>query len=370
MSNLQRSLGALVSVMTALVVVWASPAVDAVSQPQPAVTVPTQSVDRTRTYAAALPVPPRIQWNENFGYCGEVSFISAGLYYGQYISQYDARKIASKNAHQNLASSQLLLGINDAYAARAMHLSAVAFNTAAQTSSKSFLTWVKANIKSGYPVAIGVFANQSRFHDSTDLNAGETEYDHIVIATGIRSTHSLKGKPTYYGSDILTFDDNGLWTGTFNSRPQNVFSYSFGAFTATRRVANAPQGSVYSLKNGANYGIAITGVVDRSHETLPVRLTTNINYESPEIGENSSVRPAARPVRLTIRVSGLRPNAAYNLYRYSSVAAVPESNFNAKAPSAAQRWIIRISAGSTYTTTQTISSNEVAIYRAVPVAAR
>jgi hypothetical protein len=38
-------------------------------------------------------IPPRLQWEANFGYCGEVSLISAGLYYGQYLSQYDARAI-------------------------------------------------------------------------------------------------------------------------------------------------------------------------------------------------------------------------------------------------------------------------------------
>ena len=40
-------------------------------------------------------IPPRLQWNSNDVYCGEVSMISAGLYYGQYLSQYDVRAIAS-----------------------------------------------------------------------------------------------------------------------------------------------------------------------------------------------------------------------------------------------------------------------------------
>ena len=32
-------------------------------------------------------IPARVQWNENNGYCGATSIISAGLYYGQYVSQ-------------------------------------------------------------------------------------------------------------------------------------------------------------------------------------------------------------------------------------------------------------------------------------------
>ena len=89
------------------------------------------------TYSVANPLPPRIQWNANYGYCGEASFISAGLFYGQYLSQYDARAIASNNARQNLSSSQLLLGVNDVAAAKAMHLAATPFNTSTQTSTTS-----------------------------------------------------------------------------------------------------------------------------------------------------------------------------------------------------------------------------------------
>ena len=39
----------------------------------------------TATWSVDNPIPPRLQWNENNGYCGEMSFISAGLYYGQYL---------------------------------------------------------------------------------------------------------------------------------------------------------------------------------------------------------------------------------------------------------------------------------------------
>ena len=321
------------------------------------------------TYRVVNPLPPRIQWNANYGYCGETSFVSAGLLYGQYVSQYDARAIASNNARQNLSSSQLLLGVNDVAAAKAMHLAATPFNTATQTSTAAFLTWVKSNVIAGYPVVMGVFMNQSRFYGNKNLNAGDAEYDHIVVATGITSRHPLTDQAVYYADDIITFNDNGLWTGTSYGRPQHVFSYSFGTFAATRQQANATTGPVYSLKRGPDYGIAITGIIDLSRETVPVRLATSVNAESPGIVNNSTTRPAAKPVTLTVTVSGLKPGVAYNLYRYSSMAAVPNSNINANAVKAAQKWAIRITSGSTYTMTQTINSNEIAVYRAVPVGA-
>ena len=323
-----------------------------------------------RTYTAGSRLPARIQWNANYGYCGEVSFISAGLNYGQYVSQYDARAIASKNARQSLESSQLLLGVNDVATAKAMRLSATAFNTAQQPNSTAFLTWVKSNVTAGSPVVIGVFQNQSRFYGLRNLNAGDAKYDHIVTVTGITSKYALTGTTKYYADDVLTFNDHGLWTKTPNGQPQNAFSYSFGTFATTRQRANATTGPVYSLKSGADYGIAITGIIDVNRETVPVRLTTSTNAETPAMINGSSTRPAAKPVTLTITVSNLKPGTTYTLYRYNSMANVPDSKFNANATKAAQKWTIKIASGTTYTMTQTINSNETAVYRAVPVAAQ
>ena len=126
---------------------------------------------------------------------------------------------------------------------------------------------------------------------------------------------------------------------------------------------------MYSLKNGADYGIAITGIIDLSHETMPVRLTTSTNAETPAIVDGSNTRPAAKPVTLTITVSSLKPGTTYTLYRYNSMTKVPDSNINANVANAAQKWTIKIASGSTYTMTQTINSNEIAVYRAVPVGA-
>jgi hypothetical protein len=320
------------------------------------------------TYTAGSRLPARIQWNANYGYCGETAFVSAGLYYGQYISQYDARAIASKNTRQSLESSQLLLGVNDVAAAKAMHLNATAFDTAKQPTSRAFLTWVKSNVVAGSPVVIGVFANQFRFDGTANPNAGYSEYDHIVTVTGITSTRPLTGPTIYYADDVLTFNDGGIWTGT-NGQPQNSFSYPFGTFATTRQRANARTGPVYSLKSGADYGIAITGIIDLNRDTVPVRLTTSVNAETPTMVDGSNTRPPAKPVTLTITVSSLKPGTTYNLYRYSSMANVPDSRFNANAAKAAQKWTITIPAGSTFTMTQTINSNEIAVYRAVPAGA-
>lgn len=46
---------------------------------------------RAKPTCVQLDMPPRFQWSENAGYCGETSVQMAALYYGAWISQYVAR---------------------------------------------------------------------------------------------------------------------------------------------------------------------------------------------------------------------------------------------------------------------------------------
>jgi hypothetical protein len=318
------------------------------------------------THSVSNSIPPRIQWNENNGYCGEVSFISAGLYYGQYLSQYDARAIASPGTPQYRASAQLLVGVNDTYAASKMHLTYAEWTPGPRSTASSFLQWVKGEVIQGYPVAIGIYENYYRFYGSTKPNAGDPDYDHIVDVTGITSNHPLTLPATYHPSDVLTFNDNGLWTG---GGQQTTFSYPFGSFQATRRQANAQTGHVYSLPDAVpDNGIALTGIIDRDHETVPVRVATSVNYESPHIGHHSNARPTPMALTLTVTVSGLHAGSVYNLYRYNSVSSVPNSGFNRHRSAASQSWTFTAS-GATHTLTQPIQSNDEVIYRAVPASA-
>jgi hypothetical protein len=311
------------------------------------------AVERARD--AVLDIPPRLQWNANFGYCGETSLISAGLYYGQYISQYTARAVASDRTPQYRQDSQLLLGVNDRHAAIKMHLASIVWKTASERSTDQFLRWVQRNIERGYPVTIGVYTNEYRFYGKTAPRAGDPSYDHIVPVTSV-------------SSDALTFSDNGLWNPS--GKPRYTFGYGFGAFQRTRVQANAPGAPVYSVaSDGRNYGIAISGVADANHDTLPVRLSTSVNWERPSIRNGTSVRPRPMRLTLTITVSNLTPGVAYRLYRYDSLDRIPDARFNANASKASQSWRVRIVSGTTYTMTEAIMSDEVAAYRAVRTSA-
>ena len=112
--------------------------------------------------------------------------------------------------------------------------------------------------------------------------------------------------------------------------------------------------------------MAITGVVDRDGQTLPISLSTNVNYEKPAMPEGSNTRPAPRELTLTVKVSGLKPGVSYTLYRYDNFKSVPNSAFNANASKAFKSWSIKINAGSSFSVTEKILSDQTAVYRAVP----
>lgn len=308
-------------------------------------------------YSCSNHIPPRFEWDNNDGYCGEVSLISAGLYYGQYVSQYDVRAMISNGKPQNRC--QLLVGINDSPAIAKMHLNALTWNTQAEEDTDQFVAWIKQNVVKGYPVYIGVYMNQYLFYGDTNPNAGDLDYDHIVPVYGFTSYYPLTD-PNYFGTDIFYFSDNGLW------KHQYLFSSNANDFQSTRAEANAEDGLVYSLPNTAsNYGTAITGIKDLNRDTLPVRIDTNVNYEKPEIKEGSDQRPAPMPLELTITISKLQPGVLYHLYRYNHFDAVPDSNFNTHASNAYEHWQVSIDSGSTFTMKETILSDEIAVYRAV-----
>jgi hypothetical protein len=303
-------------------------------------------------------IPPRLQWEANGGYCGETAFISAGLYYGQYLSQYDARVCAIGRTPQN--RGELLLGRNDLRAARAMRLHAVEWDLLRQKDTDQFLLWIKRHVARGFPVIIGVYDNGDRLGTP---GVSDQQYDHIVPVVRIESQRRL-GLRRVFATDHLTFSDNGLY-GLGRNRPY-LFTRSFAGFPKSREQVRGARGPLYGLPDyGQNYGVVITGVADRDGDTLPVRVRTSKNYEAPAMPRGGTARPAPMPLTLTITVSHLLPGVNYRLYRYDRLDAIPDARFNARAAKAAQAWDIRIDSGSAFTLTQDILSDQVAAYRCV-----
>jgi hypothetical protein len=337
------------------------------------------SIQITTPYYKENQIPCRFQWDANFGYCGESSFIAAGLFYGQYCSQYTARSIASPGKPQQQEGSQLLLGVNDASTAAAMHLAVEIFDTENQSSTEEFFVWMKEKVIQGYPVTAGFFNNEYLFYDRTDPNAGDPTYDHIADVYAIGSKHPLDDL-SYYPDDRFYMNDHGLYTP--GGSPIYRFNYGFEESKRNRRQANAKSAPPYSINSnydieadGGNFGIAFLGVLDENSDTIPVRVATNVNYERPSIAEGSNTQPNPMPLQLTVTVTIPDQSESYNLHYYTSFDQVPNSNFNS-SPSI-KTWVIPPNSGSTYTLKipsqesgiDFFFSNQIAVFRAVRTSA-
>lgn len=163
----------------------------------------------TRVWDSGL--GPRLQWEANDGYCGEVSTVMALLKFGSYMSQYDVRAIATRDGNQSI--DFYLVGENDAAAAAKLRLAHIEYpNTCSSTRprrcSMEYLAWVKKMVRRGHAVTITVYMNSFLFFNTSAPHAGEPDYDHIVSVLSVESAYD---DDEYHDTDILTLDDHGLW---------------------------------------------------------------------------------------------------------------------------------------------------------------
>ncbi len=273
---------------------------------------------------------PFYQWENNDGYCGEVSMMQAGLSNGQWMSQFNARLVCGTGlsqsgpngaceAHKGKVNYNAQLLIEDpntgvsgpntyAYAALCMansRLNGSTFNYTAQTAGMAgyelYMSWVKQEVIAGHQVTMAVLLNGGR----------DPQYDHEVAVIKIGTNHS-PADATYYPDDVLYFDDHGVYTlfgkqfGPNPSIPPGagsdakgctpfVFGYTFASLAKTREGANAKGAQGYSIiipgdvtihtsTGGSgydtvaitgphNYAFSVAGPEDPGSETLPVALT-------------------------------------------------------------------------------------------------
>jgi hypothetical protein len=291
----------------------------------------------------------REQWDVNGGYCGETSFIAAGMTFGQYTSQFTARGLAAPGIPQAQVASQLLLGVNDQAAARAMHLTVSQYSDAGGTRGRlraaRLIAWMRDRMAKGARVILGVYMKGSR----------DAEYDHIVPAVDIVAAGVGNGEQSRLG-DRLSFSDNDghVLTGVFRDLLHD------------RRGANAASAPPYSIpRDVKNYAVAVEGVADREGVTIPVMLQASRRSE-PAMVDGALLPPAPKPLVIRATVFIPNQNQSYKLYRYDNFSKVPEASFNAAASRAVQSWVIPAHSGAAVFFDVNVLTSDTVVFRAVP----
>jgi hypothetical protein len=243
--------------------------------------------DGTSGPSPHLDIPPRQQWQNDGGYCGETSIQAIGLYYGAWISQQVVRTVAG---------GELLIGVNEETALGALHLAHTTWDTAApRPQFESFVAWTKSHLEQRVPVVYAIYLTDG---------INDPDYDHIVPATGITAA-SASG---YRAADTLISSDN------FGDRIER----SVGGLAGTRSSCTSSSTQGGCIPRDVDYGFAITGITDARSATLPVGIKVPVDHEP-----NVSVGEAAIPLTASVTVSALQPGHNYALLRYDDYTKVP-----------------------------------------------
>jgi len=280
----------------------------------------------------SLPIPPRLQWDELDGYCGECSIQQAALYFGTYVSQFACRAIINPNQ-----KSQLLVAVNDQTVLTALRLTSAKFNynQAANPQFAGYFGWVKQHIALKRPVLIVSYVK----------GLSDPDYDHIMLATGFTSSNST----TYVGTDRLYFND--CYSPSANMRVASTLS-------DVRRMRVNGAKYEFCIPTNICYGTAITGIADTSGATLPVQLKL-ASWSEPDVMAGAA--PAT--LNATVSVTGLIAGRSYSLYRYNNHLNVPTTNYVRSNYTSVVNFV---ATNPTATFPASMISNGVAVFRCLP----
>lgn len=287
-------------------------------------------VDAYSQISTRLAIPPRLQWPNNDGYCGENSIQMCGLYYGNYISEGMCRRVAG---------GELLIYVNDTIALNAFSFTYSEWDPNAATPQyKNYLDWVKGFLYNKQPVIITVYVS----------GGTDPDYDHIIPAIGFYG----KSVNTYTSTDSLTYNTN------FDTVP---FTTEFSAIYATRAGAGNSAPNPYYIPENTDYGVAVTGIKDPGKVTRPVHITLDSN-EEPNV--SLGVPPCI--LRATITCDSLTIGKSYALLRYNEYVKVPSTGFT---PSGANSAVYFTASAITHTVIDSFMSDTAVFYRCIPYVA-
>lgn len=284
----------------------------------------------------ALPVRNRLQWLGNNGYCGETSLQECALYHGIYVSQGYVRSIYDPSQQNDLVEieewGQVLTHLG---------LTADVFPTESvpEPQYRAYAVWLKRHLEARHPVIVTCYVFEKRETDDP--------VDHIMTISGYLGKSALR----YSDDDTFVINDHFRSTAAYALRSQWAFDYR----------SMLGNGAIYgiALQKERNYGLAITGTVNRSPFALPVRVELD-RIDEPELIANQQPVDFAA----TVTVENLVPGKNYVLYRYDSPEKVPLANYASSHSDDSIRFKAKTCEQSF---PFSIRSDSVAVFRCLPV---
>ena len=235
-----------------------------------------------------LDVPPRLQYDEAGGYCGELSLQQLMLPFGAWLPQQYAR---------DAGDGELLLGVNYKQAMDAMKIKYTTW--AGSGGYSAFIAWAKkqlmVNPRSGVVTVVYIKGLPDR------------QYDHIMPIVGV-DTSSPPTSYVYAAADV--FFTNSGYSTTVIKRTASDWSCPY----RTKKDGMATAGCVPS---GTQWGHSITGA---KYTGIGPAIALSRLSRADEPGP-----PGAQGVSMgaTLKVTGLKVGGSYKVYKITDVARVP-----------------------------------------------
>jgi len=238
-----------------------------------------------------LPIPPRLQWENGHGYCGETSIQAIALYHGVWISQQIVR---------NVAGGELLVGINSDKALETLKFDFESWdwNNEPTPQYKTFMPWMKKHLQNKTPIVFATFLADDE--DSPD-------YDHIEPAIGIKINDIRK--EGFDPEDELIF---------YNDFDKKQIKRPFKDLHSSREGCKSDLDDGGCIPNDYDYGVAIKGILDKQKITKPVQLVVS-HWDEPNVSEGK----APRQMNALVIVSDLLKGQKYSLLRFEDYNKVP-----------------------------------------------
>eukprot|EP00759_Apiculatamorpha_spiralis_P025473 PhF_6_TR28680/c0_g1_i1/m.42150 len=260
------------------------------------------------TIDVILDVPPRYMWGwyddtlaNTRGYCGETSFQSHGIYYGNWIS--------SELMRQKGDNYELLIGTTDVKTAINASFTYDVFDNSGSSGTQinRVKPWIANHIEAGHIIVGGWMEFK--------LN-GQSDYDHIMPVVGYRKDSAGNAVGLYY---------NDLWL----ANQSRYFNFSVDVKNRTQCNTSVTQTQPVPYCIPANvslYMIALTGIVDPLNETIRMQLIVPSNKE-PDWGFEDKLNQKPILFNVSAKFTNLTIGAKYGVLRFNSFSSLPKSQF-------------------------------------------
>lgn len=238
-----------------------------------------------------LAIPPRLQWDDNNGYCGETSIQTLALYYGAWISQKTIRDIGG---------GEILLGDNMEPVLTTLGFDYESWdNNKESPQFENFMAWLKGHLLKGNPGIFAVYLS--------DAGEDDSAYDHIEPVIGVVG----QGNSSFNLNDRLFF---------YNNFDYKYMNRSFAHLSSTRKNCSSDLAHGGCVPKDTDYGVVLKGIIDQDHATYPLQLFVD-TWDEP----NLSKKENPKKMYGSVFISKLTVGNWYYLLRYDSHDVVPKS---------------------------------------------